>query len=158
MRNWDLREFCVQVNLPSPIWQVRVPIWAVLTLIRGVPNPIRQVVPRIPQVRSYHPYRSHLHPPSLSSSSTTPLSLQEHIVMSSLSISPFHHHELTPSAEYTEDCLSSHHSLDFDLTPECSFNSRRTSLQIQCHQPVLCRSFKGKVTSSHSHGFELTNR
>jgi len=26
MRNWDLREFRVRVNLPSPIRQVRLPI------------------------------------------------------------------------------------------------------------------------------------
>jgi len=64
----------------------------------------------------------------------------------------------TPSTAYTEYCLSSLHSLDFELTPECSFSFRRTSLQIDCHQPVLHKSFKGKVTSSHSHGFELTNR
>jgi len=40
--------------------------------------------------------------PSLSFSSTTVPSLQEHKVKSSLSISPCHHHELTPSAGYTE--------------------------------------------------------
>jgi len=174
MRNWDLREFRVRVNLPSPIRQVRVPIRRVITPIRGLLNPIRQVVPLISQVRSYPPYRSHLHPPSLSFSSTTLPSLQEHKVKSSLSISPCHHHELTPSAAYAEcsihrvqhtpstaytyDCLSSLHSHDFELTPECSFSFRRTSLPIDCHQPVLHKSFRGKVTLSHSHGFELTNQ
>jgi len=39
---------------------------------------------------------------SLSFSSTTLPSLQEHKVKSSLSISPYHHHELAPSPAYTE--------------------------------------------------------
>ena len=89
-------------NLPSPIRQVRVPIRRVITPIRGLLNPIRQVVSLISQVRSYPPYRSHLHPLSLSFSSTTLPSLQEHKVKSSLFISPCHHHELTPSAAYAE--------------------------------------------------------
>jgi hypothetical protein len=50
----------------------------------------------------YPPYRSHLHPPSLSFLSTTLPSSQEHKVKSSLCISPCHHHELTLSAAYTE--------------------------------------------------------
>jgi len=64
----------------------------------------------------------------------------------------------TPTAAYTSDCLSSLHSLDFELTPECSFSFWRTSLQIDCHRPVLHNSFTGKVTSSHSHGFKSTNQ
>jgi len=52
----------------------------------------------ISQVRSYPPYRSHLHPPSLCSLSTPLPSLQEHKDKLSLSISPCHHHELTSSA------------------------------------------------------------
>jgi len=71
MRNWDLREFRVQVYLPSPIRQVQVPIRRVIRLIRGLLNPIRQVVLLISHSRSYRPYRSHLHPTSLSFSSTT---------------------------------------------------------------------------------------
>ena len=102
MRNWNLREFRVQVNLPFLIWQVRVPIRRVTTPIRGLLNPFRQVVPLISQLRSYPPYRSHLYPSSLSSSSTTLPSLQEHKVKSSLSISPCDHHELTLSAAYAE--------------------------------------------------------
>jgi len=102
MRNWDLREFCERLNLPSPIQQVRVPIQQVLTLIRGLLNPNRQVVPLISQVRSYSPYCYHLHPPSLSFLSTTLPSLQEHKVKSSLSVSTCHHHELTLSAAYAK--------------------------------------------------------
>jgi len=56
------------------------------------------------------------------------------------------------------DWLSSLHSHDFELNPECSFTFRRTILPINRHQPVLHNSFKGGVTSSQSHGFELTNQ
>ena len=105
MRNRDLSEFRVRVNLPSPIRQVRVAIRRVITPIRGLLNPMRQVVLLISHSRLYPPYRAHLHPPSLSFSSTTLPSLQEHKVKSSLSISPCHHHGLTPSAAYAECCI-----------------------------------------------------
>jgi len=62
MRNWDLREFRVRGNLPSPIQQVRVPIRRVITPIQGLPNPIRQGVPLISHIRSYPLYWSHHHP------------------------------------------------------------------------------------------------
>jgi len=101
MRNWDLSEVRVRVNWPSAIRQVRFPIRWVITPIRGLLNLIRQVVPLISHSRSYPPYRSHLHRPSLSFSSTTLPSSQEHKVKSSLSISPCHHHEFTLSAAYT---------------------------------------------------------
>jgi len=103
---------------------------------------------------------------SISFSSSSPISLflvhnstiiAEHKVNPSLSISPCHDYELTLSTAYTYDCLSSLHSHDFELTPECIFSFQRTSLPIDCHQPVLHKSFKGKVTLSHSHGCELTN-
>jgi len=73
-----------------------------------------------------------------------------HKVKSSLSISPCHDHELTPSTAYTEykntpstayteykytpstastkDCLSPLYSHDYELTPECSFSFQRASL------------------------------
>jgi len=119
MRNWNLREFHVRVNLPSQIQQVRVPIRRVITPIRGLLNRIRQVVPLISLVRSYPPHRSHLYPPSLSFSSTTLPSLQEHKVKSLLSISPCHQHELTRSAAYAE----------------CSIH------RVQHTPKIICRSF-----------------
>jgi len=61
----------VRVNVPSPIWLVRLPIWGVITPIRGLPNPIRQVVPLISHILSYPPHHCHIHPPSRSFSSTT---------------------------------------------------------------------------------------
>jgi hypothetical protein len=65
-------------------------------------GPNHEVVLLISHSRLYPPYRSHLHPPSLSFLSTTLPSSQEHKVKSSLCISPCHHHELTLSAAYTE--------------------------------------------------------
>ena len=105
-----LREFRVLVNWPSPIWQVRVPIRRELTPIRGLPNPIRQVVPLISHIRSYPPYRSHLHPPSLSFSSTTqPSSQNTNLYHPSLSlhaiIMSWHQVQHTPSTAYTEYCI-----------------------------------------------------
>jgi len=111
--------------------------------------------------------------------------IAEHKVESSLSISPYHDHELTPStalhwaqhtlsAAYTEytihrvqqtlstayshDCLSSLNSPDYKLTPECCSSFRpHAFLQIDRHQPALHKSFKGKVTSLQSYGSELAN-
>jgi len=97
---------------------------------------------------------------SFSSSSTISLFLvhnstiiAEVKVKSSLSISPYHDHELTPSTAYieynmhrvqdtpsiasTEDCLSSFHSHDSELTPECSFSFRCASLH---HRPPSASS------------------
>jgi len=82
--------------------------------------------------------------------------IAEHKIQSSLPISPCHGHEFTPSTnlhrvqaytEYkhtlstsihkvqhtpstasTQDCFSSLHSHSHDLTAECSFSFRRTSL------------------------------
>jgi len=70
-RNWNLRPFGVRVNVPSRIRQVQVPIWGVITPIRGLPNPIAQVAPLMSLIRSYPPHHSHLNPTSLSFSSTT---------------------------------------------------------------------------------------
>ena len=57
------------------------------TLHQGLLNPKRQVVLLISVGHLYPPCRSHLNPLSLSFSSTTPPSLEEYTVKSSLSIS-----------------------------------------------------------------------
>jgi len=162
MRNWDLRDVRVRVNLPSPIRQVRVPIRCVITPIYGLSNPIRQVVPLISHIRSYPPHRSHLHPPSLSFSSTSqPSSQNTKFSHPSQSlhgmIMSWHRVQHTPSTASTQDCLSSLHSHDYELTPECRVSFRRASLH---DRPPLASSLwelKSKVTVSHSHGCELTN-
>jgi len=107
MRHWNLREFRVWVNLPSPIQQVQLPIRLEITPIRGLPNPIRQVVPQISHIRSYPPHRSHLHPPSLSFSSTTqPSSQNTKLNHPSLSLHAMimssHRVQHTPSTAHTE--------------------------------------------------------
>ena len=128
-----LREFRVRVNWPSPIRQVRVPIRSELTPIRRLPNPIRQVVPQISHIRSYPPYHFHLHPPSLSFSSTTqPSSQNTKSILPSLSlhdmIMSWHRVQHTPSTASTQHYLSSYHSHDYKRAPECSFSFRHTSL------------------------------
>jgi len=140
--------------------------------IRGLPHPIRQVVPLISRICSYPPHRSHLHPPSLSFSFIT-LPSSQHTKSSHPSISPCHDHELTlstayteysihwvqhtPSTASTEDCLCSLHSHDYELTPEWRFSFRRTSLHDRPSSANSPWEIKGKVTLSHSHGCELTN-
>jgi len=107
MRNWNLRAFRVRVNLPSPIRQVQVPIWHVITPIQGLPNPIRQVVPLISYFRSYPAHGSHLHPPSLSfpsislSSSQNTMSSHPSLSLHAMIISS-HWVQHTPSTAYTE--------------------------------------------------------
>jgi hypothetical protein len=101
MRNWDLREFLVQVNLPSPIWQVQVPIQHVLAPIRGLHNPIRQVVPQISHIRSYPPHCSRQYP-HISLSCPQLYHHCKNKVKSSLSIAPCHENEITASRAYTE--------------------------------------------------------
>jgi len=173
MRNFDLGEFHERVNLPSPIQQVRVPIRRVITPIQGLPNPIRQVVPRIPHIRLYPPYRSHHHPPSLSLLSTTLPSLQNtklshlslslHVMIMSwhrvqhIPSTRIHRVQHTPSTASTGDCLSSHHSDDYELTPECTFSLRRASLHDRPPSASSPWELKVQVTLSHSHGCELTN-
>jgi len=105
----------MRVNLPSPIRLVWLPIWDVITPIRGLPNPIRQVIPLICHILSYPPHDSDIHPPSRSSSSTTlpssqnlmlshplALSMSWSWVDSEYSICQVHH---TPSTVYTEHSI-----------------------------------------------------
>jgi len=105
--------------------------------------------------------------------------IAEHQVKSSLSNSPCHDQELTPSTAYTEykhtpstskdreqhtpstpyprDWRSSLHSHDYKLTPECSFSFRRAPLHNWQPSASSLWEHNGKVDLSHSHGCELTN-
>jgi len=79
-------------------------------------------------------------------------SLSLHVMIMS-----WHRVQHIPNTAYTQDCLSSLHYHDYKLTPECSFSFRRASLH---HRPPSATSpweLQGKVTLSHSHGWELTN-
>jgi len=174
MRNWDFREFRVGVNLTSLIWQVWVPIRRVITLIWGLLNPIRQVVPLISLVHSYPPYCSHLHPPSLSFSSTTLPSLQEHKVKSSFSISPCHHHEWTQSAAFTKCSIRRVQHTPSAAYAECSIRRVQhtpSAAYAECsirrvqHKPSTpytsdCRSshHSHDFIRAHSHRFKLTTQ
>jgi len=133
MRNWNFREFHVRVDVPSPIWQVRVPIRGVITLTPGLPNPLSLVIPLISHICSHPQHRPHHYPPSLSFSSTTLLSsLNTKLGHPSRSlhalIMSWHRVQHTPSAASTHHGLSYLHSHDFKLTPECSFHFRHISL------------------------------
>jgi len=102
-----LREFCAWVNLTSLIQQVWVPIWRVITLLWGLPNPIEQVVPLTCHIRLYPPHHFHLHPPPLTFSSTTlPSSQNTTFSHPSLSLHAMimscHRVQHTPTTVYTE--------------------------------------------------------
>jgi len=101
------REFCVWVNWPTLIRQVWVLIRRAITLIRGLPNPMRQVVPVTSHIRSYPPYHSHLHPPSLSFSPTIqPSSQNAKLSQPSPSLNDmimsWHQVQHTPSTAWTK--------------------------------------------------------
>jgi len=68
-----------------------------------------------------------------------------------------HQVQHTPSTASTQKCLSSLHSHNYKLNPECSFSFRRGS--IHDWPPPACSPWehKGIVTLSHSHGCKLTN-
>ena len=89
-----LRESCLQVSLRSPIWHVRAPMLCVCTLILGLPNPIRQVVPLIPHILADPPNHSHISPSSLCLVLSSTINA-EYKVKWYLFISPCHDHELT---------------------------------------------------------------
>ena len=164
LRNWDLREFGVRVNVPSPIRQVQVPIRHVISPIQNLPKQIGQVVPVICHIRSYLPHCSHHHSPSLFLVHNLTI-ITEHKVMSSLAISPCYDHELTPSTAYcdhsihrvqytlntasSQDCFSSLQSHDYKLTPQCSFSCQRASQYNQLPSASSGGELKGKVTFCH---------
>jgi len=93
----------------------------------------------------------------------------EHKVKSSCSISPCHDYELTlctnthrvqhtPCTASTQDCLSSLHSHNYELTPQRTFNLRWASLRDRPPSASSPWEVIGKISLSHSHGYVLTNR
>jgi len=67
-----------------------------------------------------------------------------------------HRLQHTPRTASTDDCLSSRHSHDYKLTPECSFSLWRASLHDR--PPWACSPWEltAKVSLSHSLRCELT--
>jgi len=68
-----------------------------------------------------------------------------------------HRVQHTPSTASTHDCVSSLHSHDYELTPECSFSFWRASLYDWPPSASSLSELKGKVTLSHSHVCKSTN-
>jgi len=81
-----------------------------------------------------------------------------------------HQEQHTPSTAYTEcsiprvqhtlstqDCLSSLHSHDYELTPNFSFSFRRASLHDRPLSASSPLQLKGEVTLSHPHSCKLTD-
>jgi len=101
IRNWNLREFHVGVNLPFPIWQVWHLILSVLTPGRYLQNTIRPVVPLLSHFHSYLPYHSHFDIPShfLIHNSTI---IAAHNGESSRFNSPSYGHEVIQSQPYPD--------------------------------------------------------
>jgi len=62
----------------------------------------------------------------------------------------------TPNTASTAACLSSHHSHDDKVTPECSFSSRCASLHDRLPSASSPWALKGTVTLAHSHRWKLT--
>jgi hypothetical protein len=119
---------------------------------------------------------------STSFSSSFPISLflvhnstiiAEHKVKSSLSISSCHEHELTQSTAYieynihrvqhtpstvcTQECLSSFHSHDYELTPECSLSFWRTPLHDRPPSSGSPCEVKCNLRLSHFHVCDSIN-
>ena len=61
------------------------------------------------------------------------------------------------STSFTLDCLSSCQSHGYELTPECNFRFRCTSIHNQPPSASSPWKLKGNVMLSHSHSCELTN-
>jgi len=173
MRNWDLREFRVQVKLQSPIQYVWALIQHVLWSICGLSNSISQDLPLISPMRSYAPHLVHFHSPSLVVSSTTTPLLQNTKLSHpsvSLHVMIMNWHQVqhtpstwidrvkhTPSTTSSQDRLSSLHSHDYELTPGCSFNFWCSSLYDWPPSASSPSELKGKVTLSHSNCCKLSN-
>jgi hypothetical protein len=160
LRNWDIREFPVQVNLPSMIQQVHVPIRRVITPVKALPNRMRKVVPLISHIRSYPPHCYHIHPPSLSLTSPTLTSLQNRkLSYPSLSL----HVKITsgprvqhmPTRAYTKYSIHQvKHTVSIASTAYCIIPRSAVS----CSQPVSHLSADHVVHNSlHSHNHESTD-
>jgi len=171
MRNWELREFLIKVNLPSPKHWVWISIRKLPILPWGVPNPIRLVLLLIPRIYLYTPYQYHFRPPhlivmctmlqslKLSKVSNTSLFLDAMIMSDhrvqhptstayiEYSRSNAHHTTSTVSEIHF---LSSQYSHDYELTPACILSFWWDSIDDWPPPASSQWELKGIVTSSHS--------
>jgi len=164
---WNLRDYRVGVNIPALIWLLHILIQQVLSMIWGLLNPNRHVIPVMCYIPLYSPYHSHFHPASyfLIHNSTI---IVEHKFKTSISVCQSHDHELTRSTAYTQFTIQwvphppkiVYLPLIFTITywtlnvvlPWGLPPSRSTTTSRAVHE-----WFKGKVTWSHSHSSKLTN-
>ena len=152
MRNFDFWESRVWVNLRFPMKQVRLPIWWVRTSIRGLLNPMMQVVPLISHIRSYPPYRSRviLIPKFLFLVHNSTI-IAEHKVKLSFCISPCHDYKLTLSTAYTKYSIHRVQHTPSTAYTECSIHwvqhtprigYTEYSIHQAKHPPkIVCRPF-----------------
>jgi hypothetical protein len=137
MRNWDLRELCARVNLPSLLWQVWVQISGVTTLIRGLSNPIRQVVHQLSHICPHPPHRSHLHSSALILIHYSTIATQDK-VKPFHSISRCHDYELIQSTAYTK--YSIHQAQHTPSTARTKYGIHRWLFVLQSFWWLLCDS------------------
>jgi len=159
MRNWDIRDVRVRVNLPFPILQVWLPIQRVWTLIRGCLNSIRQVVPLISHILHIVPiFITHLFFLSTTLQSSQNTNLSDSLLRLHAMIRSYHSVQHTLSSAFPHVCLSPHHSPDYELTPKQTFWLSHASLRVW--PPPACSSWERKEehTSSHSHSCNVTKR
>jgi len=71
-----LKQVRGQVQWPFALWQVQVPMRSVITPIHRLPTLMRHIVRVIPHIWSCRPHCCHIHPTTLSFSSTTLPSLK----------------------------------------------------------------------------------
>jgi hypothetical protein len=130
-----------------------VPIMWVISLIRCLPNPIRQVIPMISIIRLYPSHLAHLRHPSHTFTSTTLLSLRkttrEHpsLSLDGVIIS-WHSVQHTPSTVYTEYSL---HWVQH--TPNSAYTEYSKHW---VHGTPGTASTQHCLSSLHSHENELT--
>jgi len=148
MRNWDLREFHMQVNLSSQRQQVQFQIWWAISPIGGLLYPIRQVKLLISHFWLCPPYSSHLHTPSVSFLSTTRTSSLD---------TKLSHHSLSFHAIIMSWCQVQHYTeciiLRVQHTPSTAYTESNTC-RVQ-HTPSTAYT-KDCLLSLHSQNYELT--
>ena len=114
--------------------------------ILSLRNGLWYVVPLIPEIHSYPPDRSHLHPPSRSFSSTTLPSLQ-HTKLTHPSLSPCHDHELTPSMVYTEYSIPRSTAYTVYTHTWCTAYPEYSMHRVQHTPKIVCFPFNFMITS-----------
>jgi len=100
----------------------------------------------------------HYHPLTLSTAYTEySIHQVQHTPSTAYTKYNIHQVQHTPSTASTPDCLSSLHSHDYELTPECRFCFKHVSLHDWLQSTTSQLELRGTVTFSQSHGCELSD-